>query len=117
MNGIREVEISTTMFSEAQVTKIAKALSDRIRLRTYLEIARRRQICAGQLGVCNMVSKATVSHHLRVLAEAGLVSSSRNGQYVVYRANREVLLNYCRYLRTLANPKSIHEEILGSVVR
>ena len=115
MNGMREVGISTIMLSEAQVTKIAKALSDRMRLRTYVEIAGSRQICAGQLGVCNMVSKATVSHHLRVLAEAGLVSSSRNGQYVVYRANRELLLNYCRYFRALATPKSTHEGILGSV--
>ncbi len=97
-------------FSQKQATQIAKALSDRIRLRTYAEIARRQQVNAGDLEVCNLVSRATVSHHLRVLTQAGLVSSARNGQFVVYRAIPKRLVEYCLYLSALANPVVISEK-------
>jgi ArsR family transcriptional regulator len=96
--------------SQKQAAQIAKALSDRVRLRTYAEIARRQQVNAGELEVCNLVSKATVSHHLRVLTQAGLVSSVRNGQYVVYRAIPKRLVEYGLYLSDLANPGVIREK-------
>ena len=96
--------------SEKQPTQIAKALSNRIRLRTYAEIARRQQVNAGELEVCNLVSRATVSHHLRVLTQAGLVSSVRNGQHVVYRAIPERLVEYGLYLSALANRSVVSEK-------
>ncbi len=36
---------------------------------------------------------ANVSHHLRVLFHAGLVSTERNGKFIYYRINREVVKN------------------------
>ncbi len=99
-----EQEPIVTTFSEAQATQIAKALSDPIRLQAYTEIARRQQLYVGELQVCNMVSRATVSHHLRILTEAGLVSSVRNGQYVIYRAIPERLVEYRLYLSVMIHP-------------
>ncbi len=55
-------------FTEVEATQIAKALGDPIRLLTYGEIAVQKEICAGGLKVCEIVSHATVSHHLRILA-------------------------------------------------
>jgi ArsR family transcriptional regulator, arsenate/arsenite/antimonite-responsive transcriptional repressor len=41
---------------------------------------------------------ATISHHLRVLTQAGLISSRRSGQYIFYRAIPTRLAQYRSYL-------------------
>ena len=51
--------------------------------------------CANQ-ALCQSfpVSKATVSHHIRELVQAGLVEPEREGQFVSYRALSEVIKAY-----------------------
>lgn len=44
------------------------------------------------------VSKATVSHHLKELANAGLVETEREGQYMTVRARPEVVQAYAEEL-------------------
>ncbi len=92
--------------SESEATRIAKALGDRIRLRTYGEIAAHKEICVGSLKVCEVVSHATVSHHLRVLSQAGLLASHRSGQYIFYRVIPSRLVAYRRYLSRLGKPSA-----------
>jgi ArsR family transcriptional regulator, arsenate/arsenite/antimonite-responsive transcriptional repressor len=51
---------------------------------------------AGQVCVCDLesavpVKQPTVSHHLRLLREAGLVDSERHGQWAYYFIRREAL--------------------------
>jgi ArsR family transcriptional regulator, arsenate/arsenite/antimonite-responsive transcriptional repressor len=51
---------------------------------------------AGQVCVCDLeaavpVKQPTISHHLRLLREAGLVDSERHGQWVYYFIRREAL--------------------------
>ncbi len=41
-------------------------------------------VCACDFTECCTVSQPTVSHHLRVLREAGLVTSERRGTYIYY---------------------------------
>lgn len=60
-------------------------LSDPTRLRLLSLIAARGEACAA----CDMVeplavSQPTVSHHLKVLREAGLVDSERRGRWIYY---------------------------------
>ncbi len=91
-----------TKLSSSHATQIAKALSDRVRLRTYAEIARRKEVYVGELEVCKLVSRATLSHHLHVLTDAGLVSWQRSGIYIFYRPVPERLAAYSVYLSSLA---------------
>ncbi|MEY9843116.1 ArsR/SmtB family transcription factor [Streptacidiphilus sp. MAP5-3] len=63
-----------------------KALSDPIRLRLLSLIA---SFAGGEACVCELtgpfdVSQPTISHHLKVLREAGLVGSERRGTWVYY---------------------------------
>lgn len=88
-------------FIEAEAVLIAKALADPIRLRTYCEIARHKEICAGELKVCQIVTHPTVSHHLQTLSRAGLVSSRRRGQHILYSVIPGRLAAYRRYLSRL----------------
>jgi ArsR family transcriptional regulator, arsenate/arsenite/antimonite-responsive transcriptional repressor len=67
------------------IAAIAKALGDPIRVQ-LLDVLRRH---AGQVCVCELVplfdvSQPTVSHHLRVLREAGLIASEKRGLWVYY---------------------------------
>ncbi|WP_280380670.1 ArsR/SmtB family transcription factor [Nocardia wallacei] len=76
-----------------QVAGVFKALSDPVRLRLLSAIAAR----AGQEAcVCDVsdgldVSQPTISHHLKVLRAAGLLTSERRASWVYYRLVPEAL--------------------------
>ena len=64
-----------------------KALGDPVRLRLLSMIASAR---GGEVCVCDLTGEfhltgPTISHHLKVLREAGLVDSDRRGTWVYYR--------------------------------
>ena len=70
-----------------------KALGDPVRLQLMSMIASAE---GGEACVCDLtpafdLSGPTISHHLKVLREAGLVSSDRRGTWVYYRADRAKL--------------------------
>ncbi|MEV6061798.1 metalloregulator ArsR/SmtB family transcription factor [Nocardia asteroides] len=82
--------------SPAAATDLAatfKALSDPVRLRLLSLVASRS---GGEACVCDLaagfeLSQPTISHHLRVLREAGLLSSRRHGSWVYYRIEPHAL--------------------------
>lgn len=61
-----------------------KALSDENRLLAVAMLARRRELCACEIQAATGLTHATVSHHMRILEEAGLVRSRRSGKWVYY---------------------------------
>ncbi len=69
-----------------------KALSDPVRLRLFSKVASHS---AGEACVCDImdvgVSQPTVSHHLKKLREAGLLTSERRGTWVYYRVAPSVV--------------------------
>ena len=79
---------------DGQFERIAKALSDPRRFALLETIGTNRFCPNAQLCEDFPVSKATISHHLKELVQAGLVDSERDGQYVHYRARPEVLQAY-----------------------
>ncbi|HEX8632351.1 MAG TPA: metalloregulator ArsR/SmtB family transcription factor [Catenuloplanes sp.] len=70
-----------------------KALGDPVRLQLMSMIASARdgEICVCDLTPAFALSGPTISHHLRTLREAGLVSADRRGTWVYYRADPRVL--------------------------
>ena len=73
------------------VAVLLKALADPVRLRLMSLIASADEACVCDLTVPFAVSQPTISHHLRVLREAGLVDAERRATWVYYRARREAL--------------------------
>ena len=67
-----------------------KALSDPTR-REILHLLRDGAKTAGEIGSHFDMTGATVSHHLSVLREAGLISDDRRGKYIYYELNLPVL--------------------------
>jgi ArsR family transcriptional regulator, arsenate/arsenite/antimonite-responsive transcriptional repressor len=83
---------------DVQLVRISKALADRTRLSMLRTIARRGELCCGDLARCFDVTQPTVSHHLKVLGDAGLVDTRRSGQFIQVRAVRRTLDDYRRAL-------------------
>ncbi|MFG2008965.1 ArsR/SmtB family transcription factor [Micromonospora sp. NPDC048868] len=73
----------------AVVAPMFKALGDPIRLRLMSMIASVPEICVCDLTPAFDLSGPTISHHLKVLREAGLVDADRRGTWVWYRARPE----------------------------
>ncbi|GAA3803540.1 metalloregulator ArsR/SmtB family transcription factor [Streptomyces chiangmaiensis] len=78
---------------EAERTaRMFKALGDPVRLRLFSLVASHE---GGEACVCDIsdvgVSQPTVSHHLKKLKEAGLLTSERRGTWVYYRVEPSVL--------------------------
>lgn len=74
-----------------QICDALKAVADPLRLRMLLAIAadERGESCVCDLTELSDLSQPTVSHHLRVLRDAGLVVSERRGTWVWYRISPE----------------------------
>jgi ArsR family transcriptional regulator len=73
------------------VSRALKALADPLRLRTLSLIAASPagEACVEDVTALTAVSQPTVSHHLRVLKDAGLVTAERRGTWVWYRIAAE----------------------------
>lgn len=63
---------------------LLSALADPVRLSFVRQLADNDGICACDFGECCTVSQPTISHHLRVLRDAGIVTSERQGTNIVY---------------------------------
>jgi len=68
----------------------ALASSPRREILAYLSA---QELTAGEIASRFAMSAPAISRHLSVLEGAGLVSSERRGQYVVYRLNKDNLVN------------------------
>jgi ArsR family transcriptional regulator len=88
----------TTEESE-RTAAMFKALGDPVRVRLFSLVASYQ---GGEACVCDIsdvgVSQPTVSHHLRKLREAGLLTSERRGTWVYYRVEPSVLAAMGRLL-------------------
>src|SRR4051812_11281414 len=76
-----------------RIAPLLKALADPVRLRLLSLVAAHAD---GEACVCDLndafdLSQPTISHHLKVLHEAGLLDRSKRGTWVYYRIKAEVL--------------------------
>lgn len=89
----------------ARIERISKALADETRLLLFEAIAQADELNCGQLCSLRDVTPATISHHLRVLNDAGLIETRKEGQFVYSRACTKTLEEYGRAVANLASHK------------
>jgi ArsR family transcriptional regulator len=75
-----------------------KALADPTRLRILNVIARMGELCECNIVPAFGLSQPTISYHLKVLREAGLIRSERRGQWVYHRADQRAMLGTVKQL-------------------
>ncbi|MEU2390313.1 metalloregulator ArsR/SmtB family transcription factor [Streptomyces sp. NPDC007369] len=87
----------------AELAKVFKALGDPVRLRLMSMIASRGE--GGEVCVCELtpafdLSQPTISHHLKLLRQAGLIDCERRGTWVYYWVLPGVLDRLAAFLNT-----------------
>ena len=80
--------------NRSEVEKISKALADKTRLRIFEAISATDHMNCGEIVSMRGVTPATVSHHLKILSEAQLITCRREGQFVYSQAVPETIAAY-----------------------
>lgn len=89
----------------AEIEKISKALADQTRLEIFEAISASGHMNCGEIVSMRGVTPATVSHHLKILSEAGLISCRREGQFVYSEAVPQKIATYALALGKMAKKR------------
>lgn len=81
-----------------------KALNDPTR-REILELLKEKDLTAGEIADQFNISKPSISHHLDLLRQAGLVASAKEGQFIYYSLNTTVMDEVLKWIINLQSPK------------
>ncbi len=85
--------------------KIFEALSDPSRIK-IVELLRKRDMTAGEISKHFPFSKPTLSHHLNVLKNAGIIASRRDGQNIIYSLDTTVFEDIIFFIQKLKGGKN-----------
>jgi len=88
-----------------RIERISKALADKTRLLIFEAIHNRKEMNCGEIVSLRGVTAATVSHHLRILNDAGLIECRKSGQFVYSRTNPRILSDYTKALLMLGRKR------------
>ncbi|MFH7017730.1 autorepressor SdpR family transcription factor [Flavobacterium sp. FlaQc-47] len=78
---------------------IFKALNDATR-REILELLKEKDLSAGEIADAFNISKPSISHHLDILKRADLISSEKNGQFIIYSINTTIMEDVLQWILT-----------------
>jgi len=92
-----------------ETAKIFKAFCDENRLR-ILSMLRGGEKCACKLLEALRISQPTLSHHMRILCDSGIVSGRREGKWTHYRINRNGAEKAGKLLAEFTGPFSGEKE-------
>ena len=94
-----------------EVANICKAMSDSNRLR-IIEMLTQGEKCGCNLLEELQVTQPTLSHHMKVLGDCGLVSSYKDGKWQHYSINCEKFKEYKDYIAAITCCRNTTEDIL-----
>ena len=76
---------------EGRTVRVLKALADERRFRMVQTIARAGELSCGALGAHFDIAQPTISHHLKILVDAGVLRTRRAGKHHFVSVDRQVL--------------------------
>lgn len=96
--------VAKTKFDTRQVEQQAsalQALGDETRLKMIQLLVRHESLCVCEIQEAFELGQPTVSHHLKILRDAGLVTVERRGKWVYYALRREAMNDLRRGMEAL----------------
>jgi len=79
------------VMDDANLVRVLKALADPKRFRMVQEVAQAGELSCGQVGGCFGLSQPTISHHLKILCDAGVLRVRERGQHHFITVDRELM--------------------------
>ena len=89
----------------SSIQKVLEAISDPTR-RKILDLLKKSDLTAGELGTHFDISGPSMSHHLNKLKAADLVQTTRQGQSIVYSINTSVFEDTAQFVVEFFQNKS-----------
>ncbi len=87
---------------DEQFVQVAKALADPTRLRLLLELHKAGELTCSCVCERFPLSQPTISHHIKTLAECGVITVRREGQFHVLSVNRDAVEKFVGVLSPVA---------------
>jgi DNA-binding transcriptional ArsR family regulator len=84
------------------VEKATAAVGDKYRLAILLELAQKGRLCCADVQELTGLSQPCCSHHLKLLADSGLITYQREGKFHYYSLNREKFGELSEFFNTLS---------------
>jgi ArsR family transcriptional regulator len=88
-----------------ELARVSKALSDPTRLQIYEGIAGCKEMFCGQVVEKYGLTPGTISHHLKILADANLIETRREGQFIYLKSLPETIRVYGQALAKMAGKR------------
>lgn len=92
------------------MVRVARALGDPTRLRIYESISACDAMFCGQIVEKYGLTPGTISHHLKILGDAKLIESRREGQFIYSRALPKTIRDYGLSLARIAGKRTAPEK-------
>jgi ArsR family transcriptional regulator len=93
-----EPSLDRTLHAIADPTR--RRILEALKERGACSIGKRVGLCAGDVEERVRLSQPTISHHMSILTEAGLVEAVKQGQWRWYRRNETAIRRLLKILRT-----------------
>ena len=93
-----EPSLDRTLHAIADPTR--RRILEALKERGACSIGKRVGLCAGDVEERVRLSQPTISHHMSILTEAGLVEAVKQGQWRWYRRNEPAIRRMLKILRT-----------------
>jgi ArsR family transcriptional regulator len=87
---------------QKDLARVSRALSDPTRLRIFEGLSPDKEMFCGQVVERCGLTPGTISHHLKILADADLIETRREGQFIYMRSRPETIREYGRALAKMA---------------
>lgn len=91
-------------YTTAEYVPVFKALADETRLK-IIDMLSCGTMCACDILEEFSISQSTLSYHMRILTESGLVSANRDGSWMRYTLNRQKADELLEFLKIITNDK------------
>jgi ArsR family transcriptional regulator len=95
-----------------ELTKLFKALSDETRIR-ILKVLMERECCVCEVMQALNISQSRASRNLGILADAGFVKSRRDGPWIVYSVDEQMVNGYAAPLIGMLRGSLVNDQIIS----
>jgi ArsR family transcriptional regulator len=90
--------MSQTLFNSNEMMHLLDGVRDSTRMEIIFLLGKSKSMNVGDIAAQFHISRPAISHHLKVLKDAGIVQSEKIGQEIYYQLDRKVLVNGLRKL-------------------